>query len=84
MRKLIALISLSIIAGIFSPVAAHAVTSFNCPSGGGSYQVTAGALTGTTGTCSGDLTLDSSVTTINTYSLDLAQLTTLTIPASVT
>ena len=61
-----------------------AVVSFNCPTGGGTYQVDTGALTGFTGTCSGDLTLHSSVTTINTYSFQGTSLNTLTIPSTVT
>ena len=64
---------------------AHAsIVSFNCPIGGGTYQVDTGTLTGSTGTCSGDLTLDGSVTTIDTYSLTNTSLNTLTIPSSVT
>jgi Skp family chaperone for outer membrane proteins len=64
---------------------AHAsIVSFNCPTGGGTYQVNNGTLTGSTGTCSGDLTLDGSVTTIDTYSLGGTSLNTLTIPSSVT
>ena len=61
-----------------------AIVSFNCPTGGGTYQVDTGALTGFTGTCSGDLTLDSSVTTINTYAFSGTSLNTLTIPSTVT
>ena len=60
-----------------------AVVTFACPSGGGSYLVNNGVLTGTTGTCGGDLVLDSSVTTINYVSFANAQITSLTIPASV-
>jgi hypothetical protein len=64
---------------------AHAaVVSFNCPTGGGTYQVDTGALTGFTGTCSGDLILDSSVITINTYAFSGTSVNTLTIPSTVT
>jgi hypothetical protein len=67
----------------FSPVQA-AVVNFACPAGGGTYQVNSGAVTGTTGSCSGDLTLDGSVTTLDTYAFASAQLSSLTIPAAVT
>ena len=60
-----------------------AVVSFNCPTGGGTYQVNNGAVTGTTGTCRGDLTLDSSVTSLSTYAFGDNLLTSLTIPATV-
>jgi hypothetical protein len=63
---------------------AHAaVVSFNCPVGGGTYQVNNGQLTGTTGTCGGNLVLDNSVTAINYLSLAGTAITSLTIPASV-
>ncbi len=69
----------------FAPAEAQAaVVSFNCPSGGGTYQVDSGTVTGTTGTCTGDLTLDSSVITIDTYAFAYNQLTSLTIPATTT
>lgn len=56
---------------------------FDCPTGGGKYQVFDGELIGTTGTCSGDLVLDSSVTAIKYISLSSSTITSLTIPASV-
>lgn len=59
------------------------VVSFNCPTGGGTYQVNNGHLTGTTGTCGGDLVLDNSVTAIDYTSLAGTAITSLTIPASV-
>ena len=79
------LIVLALAISTVTAAPAHAaIVSFNCPTGGGTYQVNNGSLTGTTGTCSGDLTLDSSVTTISTYGLGDSQLTSLTIPATVT
>ena len=56
---------------------------FDCPTGGGKYQVFDGELIGTTGTCSGDLVLDSSVNAIKYISLSSSTITSLTIPASV-
>jgi predicted outer membrane repeat protein len=58
--------------------------SFNCPIGGGTYQVDSGILIGTTGVCGGALTLDSSVRAIDSQALRNNQLTSLTIPESVT
>lgn len=79
------LIALALAISTVTATPAHAaIVSFNCPTGGGTYQVNNGTLTGTTGSCSGDLTLDSSVTTIGTYGLGSSQLTSLTIPATVT
>jgi hypothetical protein len=79
------LVALALAISTLTATPAHAaIVSFNCPTGGGTYQVNNGSLTGTTGTCSGDLTLDSSVTTISTYGLGSSQLTSLTIPATVT
>ncbi len=84
-RSLRYLIVLALAMSTVTAAPAHAaIVSFNCPTGGGTYQVNNGSLTGTTGTCSGDLTLDSSVTTISTYGLGSSKLTTLTIPATVT
>lgn len=57
--------------------------SFNCPAGGGTYQVDYGILIGTTGVCGGALTLDSSVRAIDSQALRNNQLTSLTIPESV-
>ena len=57
--------------------------SFNCPAGGGTYQVDYGTLIGTTGVCGGALTLDSSVRAIASQALRNNQLTSLTIPESV-
>jgi predicted outer membrane repeat protein len=56
---------------------------FDCPTGGGKYQVFDGELIGTSGVCSGDLVLDSSVTAIKYVSLQGTTITSLTIPASV-
>lgn len=79
------LIALALAISTMTATPAHAaVVSFNCPTGGGTYQVDTGALTGFTGTCSGDLTLDSSITTINTYAFQGTSLNTLTIPSTVT
>lgn len=79
------LISLALAGTALAPSPAHAAAvSIACPSGGGTYQVDTGAVTGTSGSCRGDLTLDSSVTTINNYAFSDAQLTSLTIPATVT
>ena len=64
--------------------AVAAVVSFNCPTGGGTYQVNSGSLTGTTGTCGGDLVLDSSVTNFDYYALESARLTSLELPAGFT
>jgi len=64
--------------------AVAAVVSFNCPTGGGTYQVDSGSLTGTTGTCGGDLVLDSSVTDFGNYALQSARLTSLELPAGFT
>ena len=74
---------------LFAPLIAAtpaqaAIVSFNCPSGGGTYQVNNGTLTGTTGTCSGDLVLDNSVVTINSSSLSSTSITSLTLPAGLT
>jgi hypothetical protein len=69
------------------PIPAHAVTvSFNCPTGGGTYQVVDGTVPafGISGTCGGDLVLDSSVTTLANYAFFYAAITSLTIPATVT
>ena len=79
------LIALALVVSTVTAIPAHAaVVSFNCPTGGGTYQVDTGALTGFTGTCSGDLTLDSSVITINAYAFSGTSLNTLTIPSTVT
>ena len=86
-RKFSLLIAFAVVLSALAPIPAHAATvSFNCPSGGGTYQVNdaTGTLTGNTGTCSGDLTLDSSVTTIGGYALSGFRLNTLTIPSTVT
>lgn len=75
---------LVVAATVLSPTKTQAtVNNFACPVGGGTYQVNSGTLTGTLGTCSGDLVLDSSVTAINYLSLMSASITSLTIPASV-
>jgi hypothetical protein len=81
------LIAFAVVLSALVPIPAHAATvSFNCPSGGGTYQVNdaTGTLTGTTGTCSGALTLDNSVTAFGDYALSSAQLTSLTLPAGFT
>lgn len=39
-----------------APLAQAAVVSFNCPTGGGTYQVDSGSVIGSTGTCTGDST----------------------------
>ena len=86
-RKFSLLIAFAVVLSALGPIPAHGATvSFNCPSGGGTYQVNdaTGTLTGNTGTCSGDLTLDSSVTTIGGYALSGFRLNTLTIPSTVT
>jgi hypothetical protein len=57
--------------------------SFDCPLGGGTYEVEAGVLTETTGECGGELVLHSSVATINGYALQGFKGTKLTIPATV-
>ena len=81
LRYLIAL-ALALSALTATPAQA-AIVSFACPTGGGTYQVNNGTLTGTTGTCTGDLVLDNSVTGIAYVSLIYTQITSLTIPASV-
>ena len=86
-RKFRSLIAFAVVLSALVPIPAHAATvSFNCPSGGGTYQVndSNGTLTGTTGTCSGDLTLDNSVTAFGNYALSSARLTSLTLPAGFT
>lgn len=77
-------IALSLLVVLCLPIPAIAATSFACPAGGGRYEVDAGAVTGVTGSCEGNLVLDSSVNTINTYAFENTRLTSLTIPASVT
>ena len=78
------LVSLALAVSALSATPAQAaVVTFACPSGGGSYLVNNGVLTGTSGECGGDLVLDSSVTTINYVSLSDTSITSLTIPASV-
>ena len=66
------------------PTSATGATSYSCPSGGGMYVVDAGAVTGTTGDCRGDLILNNSVRRINNYAFGNSLLTSLTIPAAVT
>lgn len=84
-RSIQVVLTLILIAAVLSPAPANAaVVSFACPTGGGTYQVDNGAVTGTTGTCTGDLTLDSSVTSLNQYAFAYNRLTSLTIPATVT
>lgn len=81
------IVSLALAFTLLPPNSAQAaVVSFNCPSGGGTYQVNdaSGTLTGTTGTCTGNLTLDSSVTGFASYALSSAGLTSLTLPAGFT
>ena len=56
--------------------------TFACP-GGGDYTLVAGILT-TNNACTGDLTLDTNVLGIGGYGLNGSQLTSLTIPATVT
>ena len=78
------IISLALAVSALSATPAQAaVVTFACPSGGGSYLVNNGVLTGTSGACGGDLVLDNSVTAINYVSFANAQITSLTIPASV-
>ena len=70
---------------VFSPAHANGVPAdFTCPAGGGTYQVNSGTVTGTTGSCAGDLTLHSSVTALDNYAFGSSQLSSLTIPAAVT
>lgn len=74
---------------LFAPLIAAtpaqaAVVSFNCATGGGTYQVNNGTLTGTTGTCTGDLVLDASVVGTSRSSLSGANITSLTLPIGFT
>ena len=83
-RAFCLVLALALFAPLIAATPAHAaIVSFNCAAGGGTYQVSDGTLTGTTGTCTGDLVLDNSVTTISYLSLYQTQITSLTIPASV-
>lgn len=86
-RKFSLLITFAVALSVLVPIPAHAATvSFNCPSGGGTYRVVDGTVPpfGTSGTCGGDLVLDSSVTTLANYAFFYAAITSLTIPATVT
>lgn len=58
--------------------------SFDCPTGGGSYQVDLGTLVGTTGVCGGALALGNTVRSIANFALRNSRLASLNIPASVT
>jgi hypothetical protein len=83
-RAFCLVLALALFAPLIAATPAHAaIVSFNCAAGGGTYQVSDGTLTGTTGTCTGALVLNNSVTTINYLSLYQTQITSLTIPASV-
>jgi len=84
-RAVCLVIAVALFAPLIAATSAHAaVESFACPTGGGTYQVNNGTLTGSTGTCTGDLVLDASVVAINRYSLNSTQITTLTLPAGLT
>jgi hypothetical protein len=86
MRKLFVTLSLSVIAGILSPISAHAaVATFSCTGSDGnassaSYTVTSGVLTNISN-CYGALTLDSSVTQID-YATYANNVTSIVIPAT--
>jgi hypothetical protein len=77
--------SLTITISVLSAAPAQAaVVSFNCP-GGGTYSVDNGVLVSSySGTCIGDVVLDSSVTQINYVTGVLPGVTSITIPATTT
>jgi hypothetical protein len=70
-------------ASMGAPNAARADTRFECP-GGGFYFVDGGVLTGTSGSCRGDLVIDDTVTEISSYAFWLTLgLSSVSIPSSV-
>jgi hypothetical protein len=77
--------SLTLTISVLSTAPAQAaVVSFNCP-GGGTYSVDNGVLASSySGTCIGDIVLDSSVTQINYVTAVLPGVTSITIPATTT
>jgi hypothetical protein len=78
------LVALALAISTLTATPAHAaIVSFNCPTGGGTYQVNNGELVSATYNCGGDLVLDNSVTAIKYISLSDTTITSLTIPASV-
>jgi hypothetical protein len=82
----IAAISFSLMAGllgniVFAPAARAATTTFNCD--GGTYTVVDGVVTTST-VCTGDLTLDNSVTSIDYRAFFNARLTSLTLNSALT
>ena len=79
------LFSLTLTVSVLSAVPAQAaVVSFNCP-GGGTYSVDNGVLVSSySGTCIGDVVLDSSVTQINYVTGVLPEVTSITIPSTTT